>query len=460
MENLLDAIVDSNWKTCDGEISIGSRKVSWLAERYETPLFIYDQGILQKSYDALRDALPANFAISYSVKANPNPAFLSFFLNQGCGLEIASIGEFHLARGAGCLPENIVFAGPGKTEAELEVAIAGAVGEIHAESELEIERIRSISNRLGLRTPVALRVNPTEEGQGGAMRMGGKAAPFGVDEERLDQVLRKIAGDPLLEFRGIHLFAGTQILDYRLLLAQYRKGLEIARRVAKQYNLVVHTLDFGGGLGVPYFAGDQPLDLSKFGDGVRSLMASIKHDGDFKSTRFMVEPGRFLVAEAGIYVTRINDIKISRGKKYLICDGGMNHHLAASGNLGQVLKRNFPMALLNKMNSQHREAVDVVGPLCTPLDTLARSITLPPAEVGDLLGIFQSGAYARSASPMGFLSHLSPPEVWVESERNFLVRRRGTYDDNLRDVQPPPAKIEYASAPATTQSEIDSPLTQ
>ena len=163
-------------------------------------------------------------------------------------------------------------------------------------------------------------------------------------------------------------------------------------------------------------------------------MAEVKNDSLFSETQFMVEPGRFLVGEAGVYVVRINDIKVSRGKKFLIVDGGMHHHLAASGNLGQTIKRNYPIAVLNRLNTSPEEKVDVVGPLCTPLDVLGREVVLPKAEVGDLIGIFQSGAYARTASPLGFLSHPTPPEVWVEEGRHYLIRRRGKYDDYFLDL--------------------------
>ncbi len=423
------------WKSsADGELLIGDLSVSSLADRHGTPLFIYDRAVIEQKLSALRMALPSRFAISYSVKANPNPAFLAFFLEKGCGLEIASSGEFHQARAAGCAAGNMLFAGPGKTEAELELVIAAGIGEIHAESELEIERISAISRKLGVRTRIALRVNPDEESQGGAMRMGGKPSPFGVDQEQMDPLLQRIAGDPQLEFCGIHVFIGTQILDHDLLLIQYKKGIEIARYATAVAGSPIKTLDFGGGLGIPYFAGDSQLDLLHLGEGLRNLFNGIEAEDCFAETKFVMEPGRFLVGEAGVYVARVNDIKISRGKKYLILDGGMNHHLAASGNLGQVIKRNFPIAVLNKLHASPEDEVDIVGPLCTPLDTLGRSVQLPRTQVGDLVGIFQSGAYARTASPLGFLSHPTSPEVWVEGDRDVVIRSRNLPVDYLAEL--------------------------
>lgn len=439
-------LVSSTWeRSTNGELLVSGIPVSILAEKYGTPLFIYDSSILERKYRELRQILPERFAISYSVKANPHPTILSFYLRKGVGLEIASAGEFHAAEMAGCLPEDIVFAGPGKTEAELEFVIAKGIGEIHAESELEIQRIGAISRNLNVRTRVAVRVNPSEEAQGGAMHMGGKSASFGIDEEQLEQALSRVRSEKHLDFRGVHLFAGTQILDHKILLAQFSKGMDIARRAAAQMHAGIRTLDFGGGLGIPYFPGDPPLDLEAVGTGLRRLLSETANEHCFAQTRFMIEPGRFLVCEAGIYVARITDVKISRGKKYLILDGGMNHHLGASGNLGQVIKRNFPVAVLNRLKCSSAETVDVVGPLCTPLDTLARSVQLPQAEISDLIGIFQSGAYARTASPLGFLSHPTPPEVWVENGKATLIRRRGIPADYFADI-PQSAFDELASA--------------
>jgi diaminopimelate decarboxylase len=426
------------------ELRMGGLSVRALAEKYGTPLFVYDAGVLDAKWNQLRTALPARFSISYSVKANPNRAFLEYFLEKGAGLEIASHGEFHQALAAGCPAENIVFAGPGKTDAELEFGVAHGIGEIHIESLREAQRVIDISRKLGKRARVAVRVNPASEVQGGAMRMGGKPAPFGVDEEALDTVLDPLLASDAVDFRGLHLYIGTQILDHAILVSQYAHGLEVARRVAKRISHPIATLDFGGGLGIPYFSNEHELDSIALRAGLADLFGKIEKDADFAGTKFMVEPGRYLVGEAGVYVARVTDVKISRGKKFAICDGGMHHHLAASGNLGQTIKRNYPVAILNKLDRPAVGAVEVAGPLCTPLDVLARNVELPEAEIGDLIGVFQSGAYARAASPLGFLSHATPPEVWVERGESRLIRRRGEFDDYLADQ---PQSVE-----ATTKS--------
>lgn len=400
---------------------VGNTSVSKLADDHGTPMFVYDRQVLDRKYDSLRAALPKRFNIFYSIKANPCSAVVRHFLGRGCGIEIASAGEFKRALDADCAPDRILFAGPGKSQAELELVLAGGIGEIHMESLTEAKRIAAICGRTGQRARVAIRINPASEAEGGAMRMGGRPAPFGMDEEILDQVLEAILAEPHLDLCGIHLFTGTQILDASVLIGQYRHGLNLARRVATVIGHPLRTIDFGGGLGVPYFAHERELDLVALQTGLTTLCDEIKHDASLEGTQFLVEPGRFLASEGGVYVTRISDIKVSRGKKFLIVDGGMNHHLAASGNLGQTIKRNYPIALLNKLSAPPAESVDIVGPLCTPLDTLARAITLPQAEIGDLVGIFQSGAYGRSASPAGFLSHPPPAEVWVDSGQHWKI---------------------------------------
>jgi diaminopimelate decarboxylase len=433
MGDLAQILAKKYFGVAKGELLAGGISIGALAEKYGTPAFVYDRKVIDTKLDALRGTLPAIFEISYSVKANPNLAVVKHFLTRGCGLEIASAGEFHLGLQAGCKPQRMLFAGPGKTEAELQLAVSHGIGEIHIESLLEAKRLGSICRRLGVRASVAIRVNPAGEAEGGAMRMGGRPTPFGIDEEILDEAVDAVLADGALELSGIHLFTGTQILDANVLIAQYRHGLEVARRVAKRSGRPLRRVDLGGGLGIPYFVNEKELDLEQVRTGLSGVFAEIESEEAFRGTHFLVEPGRFLVGEAGIYFARVNDIKVSRGKKFLILDGGMNHHLAASGNLGQTIKRNYPVALLNKMDAPAEEAVDVVGPLCTPLDTLARSVNLPRAEVGDLFGIFQSGAYGRSASPLEFLSHPGPAEIWVDAGCDSLVCARGESPDSLRD---------------------------
>jgi diaminopimelate decarboxylase len=258
--------------------------------------------------------------------------------------------------------------------------------------------------------------------------MGGKPAPFGIDEEHLESVIEFLESEPAIELCGIHIYAGTQILDCAIIEAQYKKALEIAESVAAKLGRPLHTIDFGGGFGIPYFANETDLDLLRLRESLADMIEGVRRNPMLSAARLIVEPGRFLVGEGGVYVARITDIKVSRGKKFLVVDGGLNHHLAASGNLGQTIKRNYPIGLATKLNSPAEETVDIVGPLCTPLDTLARGLRMPKTEIGDLVAVFQSGAYARTASPLGFLSHPAPPEVWILDGKDTVIRNRGGLD--------------------------------
>ncbi|MGH7401711.1 MAG: type III PLP-dependent enzyme [Candidatus Rokuibacteriota bacterium] len=420
-------LIGRNFPGSGPELLVGGCPVTEVAARHGTPLYVYDPAIIDRQLSRLRHSLPPGFLIYYSVKANPNRALLRHFLSRDCGLEVASGGELAAALGAGCAADRIFFAGPGKTEDELEEALVRGVGEIHVESVTEARRIGAIAGRRGIRARAALRVNPGAAAQGGAMRMGGKPAPFGVDEERLEETLDLLEGDAAVQLQGLHLFTGTQILDHAVVVDQYRHGLQVARRVAGRLGRPLHTLDFGGGFGIPYFANETELDVDKLREELRALFIEVEGDPLFRGTRFVVEPGRYLVGEAGIFVTRVTDIKVSRGKTFLITDGGMNNHLAASGNLGQVIKRNYPIAIAGRLAAARTVTVDVVGPLCTPLDTLARDVSLPPAEIGDLVVIFQSGAYGLTASPVLFLGHAVPAEVLATGGRSQVIRPRAPF---------------------------------
>ena len=428
----VEELLDRHFAVRGGELLVGGVGIGAIAERFGTPLFVYDRDILLRQLDLLRGALPDRFSLCYSVKANPNPAILRFFVEQGVGLEIASSGELVQALAAGCPAAHILFAGPGKTEAELALAVARGIGEIHVESLTEALRLGGVARAARRRVRVALRVNPAAEVEGGGMRMGARAVPFGIDEDQLEPVMAAILGEPFLEIVGVHLFVGTQILDHEVLLRQYQEGLKIARGVADRIGRPLETVDLGGGLGVPYFPHEKRLDIPALAVGLQALSQEVAGDPRLAEARFLLEPGRFLVAEAGVYVSRVTDVKTSRGKTFAVTDGGMHHHLAASGNLGQTIKRNFPQAVLNRLDQLPHGPVDVVGPLCTPLDTLGRGVVLPRVEVGDLVGVFQSGAYGPSASPVGFLSRPTPAEVMVEGGELRLIRPPGTPEDYLR----------------------------
>lgn len=425
-------LLERYFEVRDHELHIGGLSVSRLAEEFGTPIFLYDQGVILRKIQAVRSMLPSGFRLFYSMKANPNAALLRCFLQNGCGLEVASGGELYQALRAGCPPDRLIFAGPGKTRGELAAALHASIREIHVESIEEARCISDLAEASGRCATIALRINPIEP-SGGAMRMGGRASPFGIDEENLDDALNKILSLPHLNVIGVHLFMATQILDAETLIAQYQRALSIAREVALRIPGPLATIDFGGGLGTPYFAHESELDLEHVARGIGMVAEQMQNDPLLSGAEGIVEPGRFLVNEAGVYLARVTRVKSSRGKTFAIIDGGMHHHLAASGNLGQIIKRNYPVAIVNKLGLPLTQTTEVVGPLCTPLDMLARQAKLPPIQPGDLFGVFQSGAYARTSSPHGFLSHDSPAEVLVADGKATLIRRRGHPEDYLRD---------------------------
>ncbi|MBN8940273.1 MAG: type III PLP-dependent enzyme [Rhizobiales bacterium] len=405
------------------DLLIGGIPVKVLAERFGTPLYVYDAGTMRRSHDRLAAALAGFAAIHYSIKANPNPAVIKVLIGQGAGVEIASLGEYRLARSAGAAPENILFAGPGKRAAELEAVIAEGIGEIHLESLEEIARIERLAAGRSAPVPVAIRFNPVAEVQGGAMRMGGRPAPFGFDEEGLDGVIDRVQSSRTFDLRGVHMFAGTQILDADILAGQWAHGLAVAGRVARRIGRPLKTIDLGGGLGIPYFAGEAALDLARLASHVPALVAAQQADPLTRDARVVVEPGRFLVGPAGLYVARVLAAKTSRGARFLVTDGGMHHHLAASGNLGQIIKRDYPVLAPARMGEAASVTAAIAGPLCTPLDMLARKAALPDLGEGDLIAVLQSGAYGLTASPVGFLGHPAPAEVLVDGGEARLVSR-------------------------------------
>lgn len=401
------------------DLHVGELSVREIVSQMGSPAYIYDGAVMRRAYRRLAAVLDGFAAIYYSAKANPARSVIRLFIEEGAGVEIASIGEYHAAIAAGAKPERILFAGPGKRHAELAAVIDGGIGEIHIEGHDEIARLRAI----GRPVRASLRINPVPAVQVGAMRMGGKATAFGFDEEDLDAAIAAVLAVPNIELVGIHVYGGTQILDAAALIESWRHAVTLAARVARTSGRPLATIDLGGGLGIPYYDGDRPLDLDAVAAAIPDLTALIRSEPLLAGARAIVEPGRFLVGTAGLYVSEINAVKTSRGVRFLVLEGGMNHHLAASGNLGQVIKRNYPVVAPAHMAAGPDLPVTVVGPLCTPLDTLARDTGLPALAAGDLVAVLQSGAYGLTASPGHFLSHPAPAEALVENGRIERIAR-------------------------------------
>ncbi len=400
----------ANFTRRGSELVVGGQTVSTLAEQYGTPLYIYDKRIILQKCQVLREALPDNLKIYYALKANPNHEIIQLMAGLYDGFDVASAGETERVIQAGITPDRISFAGPGKTVSELRYAIKQQIGGLSIESEQEFEHVGSICRQLGKTADVFVRVNPDFVLSLSGMKMGGGATQFGVDSERVPELLRAIQAAPLLNFKGIHIFSGSQNLSADELLRMFENILDYVVYLVEVTGISIDTLNMGGGFGIPYFAHEQELALHSVGQGLKRLLRQYRVK--LKNTSFIIELGRFLVGECGVYLTRILYRKISRGQVFLVTDGGMHHHLAASGNFGQSLvRRPMPLIVANRLGGPV-EKVHVVGPLCTPLDSFG-FVDLPEAQEGDLVAVLNSGAYGFSASPQLFLSHPAPKEIIV-----------------------------------------------
>lgn len=397
-----------------GELMVGGVPVSELAQAAgRTPFYVYDLGLASRQVARFRIAMPDDLYLHFAVKANPHPAVIQHFMRLIDGLDTASGGELERARDCGADMDHVSFAGPGKRDPELELAIAlGAT--LNLESESECSRALGIAERLGVKPCLAVRVNPDFELKGSGMSMGGGAKPFGVDQERVPAIVRNILAAGA-DWRGFHIYSGSQSLDADAIADSQRASLALAAELAQAIGESPEHLNLGGGFGIPYTANDTPLDIEAIGEELSGALDL--RDAILCDTRFIIELGRWLIGEAGVYVARILDRKVSRGKLFLVTDGGMHHHLAASGNFGMVMKRNYPVAIASKMGVEASEGATIVGPLCTPLDRLADDIAVPHAEIGDYVAVFASGAYGLSASPVNFLSHPIAAEIVVKDRK-------------------------------------------
>lgn len=395
--------------TRSGRLCVGGIPLDLLAERVGgTPFFAYDRGLLTERVAQFRAVMPPGIELSYAVKANPMPAILHHLSGLVDGFDVASALELRAALNTTIPPMHVSFAGPGKTPAELrQAAAAGVMVEI--ESATEARRLIEIGKTLGIRCRAAIRVNPDFEIKGSGMRMGGGPQQFGIDAEQVPALVRELSMAEI-DLAGFHLFAGSQNLRADVLAQAHRKTIELVLRLAETMSSPVEYLNIGGGFGIPYFEKDEPLDLTAVSANLAELLER-KIRVQHPQARVVIELGRYIVGECGVYVTRIVDRKESRGRTFLVVDGGLHHQLAASGNFGQVIRRNYPVAIGNKMDEAATETVSVVGKLCTPLDVLGDRVILPPADVGDLVTVFQAGAYGLTASPTAFLSQPEPAEV-------------------------------------------------
>ena len=392
-------------------LQIGGMSLTCLAEQVgSTPFYAYDRRLLTERVSRLRAVLPADIHLHYAIKANPMPALVQHMAGLVDGFDVASVGEMKTVLDTTMPVVNISFAGPGKQASALRQAAAAGIV-VNLESEREMELIAQAGLELGVVPRVTVRVNPDFELKSSGMKMSGGPKQFGVDAERVPAMLARMKQLPL-EFYGFHIFCGSQNLRAEAIMEAQRNTFALARRLAADAPGPVKLLNLGGGFGIPYFPGEQALDLESVGAHLAELMPAARLD--FPEAEFVIELGRYLVGEAGVYVSRVIERKVSRGQLFLITDGGLHHHLAASGNFGQVIRKNYPVLVGNRVAYEgESELASVVGPLCTPLDILADKMPLGHAGEGDLIAVLQSGAYGLTASPAAFLSHPGSPEVLV-----------------------------------------------
>ena len=402
--------VPPGFAVIDGELAIGGVRASdWVARAGGAPLFVYDAGLIAARVGALRQVLPDGVGLHYAIKANPYAPLLAFMAGQVDGFDIASGGELAALQAVGVAGERIGFAGPGKRDADVAAAIAAGVT-LHIESEREADRALAAGARAGIAPRLAIRINPDFELAGAGMRMGGGAKAFGVDAEAVPALARRLVAAGA-DWRGFHVYAGSQSLDAGAIVASQAATIALVARLAEAAGLDVPLCNLGGGFGIPYYHGQQALDIAAVGTGLGKALA--QRAPVLAQTRFVLELGRWLVGEAGVYLAEVIDRKVSRGETFLVIDGGLHHQLAASGNFGSVIRRNYPLAIATRFDAPADEIAHVAGCLCTPLDRMGDALALPKAEPGDLVAVFCAGAYGASASPAAFLGHGPAREVLI-----------------------------------------------
>ncbi|ATW04896.1 pyridoxal-dependent decarboxylase, exosortase A system-associated [Sphingorhabdus sp. YGSMI21] len=402
--------IPSGFHALDGELALGGQRAGALVAEHGSPLFVYSRSRLDDRMMQLRAAMPDRLDLHYAMKANPFPPLLRHMVGLADGIDIASGGELQMALAAGAAPDHVSFAGPGKRDEELQQAIQAGVT-INIESPGECDRALKIGAALEKQPRLAIRVNPDFDLKGSGMKMGGGAKPFGMDIELVAPVVKQIL-EAGAEWRGFHIFAGSQALSADAIIETQAQTLDLAGRLAIEIGEAPAHVNLGGGFGIPYFPGDEPLDIGKVGNALSDQLTRLP--SILSSTQFAIELGRYLVGEAGVYLTRIIDRKQSQGQTFLVTDGGLHHQLAASGNFGTVVRRNYPAAIASKFSEEPTETVSIVGCLCTPLDRLSDNAAMPEATVGDIVAVFCAGAYGASASPANFLGQGPATELLVD----------------------------------------------
>ena len=408
--------------TQPGFFGISAGELHSLAERYGTPYFLYSVDEIIRRIHLVRESLDGMVEVFYAVKANPNLELLRRLRQVADGLDISSAGELKQACLAGFDMSDLSFAGPAKTTAELTTAIQHGVGCISVESARELNDCAIIARDLARKANIVVRINPQFLNRAFGMKMGGKAVQFGVDEECLEPVIEGILGNAdVLEFCGIHIYAGSQCFDPAGIVAGVQNCLQIARRIESSTGLACKVINFGGGFGVSHTEEGRELDVSALSKDLVPILRAHMDISRMKP-KFIFELGRYLTADAGIYVARVVGEKESRGKLFFMVDGGLHHHLAAAGSFAATLRANY---LLGNLSHPEAEKVhcSIAGPSCNPTDLLGVDVELPRPQVGDLIAVLKSGSYGLTASPLLFLGRQTPAELVCQGGEIILARR-------------------------------------
>ncbi|QWU18346.1 diaminopimelate decarboxylase [Paenibacillus sophorae] len=396
------------------------------ARQYGTPLYLYDAAVVEGKLEELRSCFPQQTEIFYSFKSNPLLGIAQLLRRNGCRIEVASGGELTAALEAGFEPRHIVFTSPGKTEEELQLAVRHGIYSINTENMREIRMINDIAGQLGKTVGIAIRINPDIQQHAASIKMSGVPSQFGLDQALVPGAIEEALRLANIRLIGFHIYLGTQILQADAIVRHYKHSIQMALEYADRYGMELKFLDIGGGFGVPYFPYEAELDTTALKQGIAEVWN--RYGSRLANTRMAVESGRFLMAEAGVFITKVLYKKESKRSAFLICDGGSHQH-ASSAFLGRYVRSNFPIRVLGK--SGEVEEVTVTGPLCTSTDIIGSKVNLPPAECGDLIVVDKSGAYGLTHSPTLFLSHPLPAEVLIDKGRRYVLRERGRYRDAL-----------------------------
>ncbi|MNW24975.1 L-glutamyl-[BtrI acyl-carrier protein] decarboxylase [compost metagenome] len=411
-----------------------------LTRSHRTPFFLYDGDALCSHVSSILARLHPSVKLHYALKANGNVSIAALLRSLGCGAEIASSGELYTALKAGYEPKDIIFAGPGKTESELNEAAETGIGCVNVESVRELQLLEKAAARSGVHVRAAVRINPNADVSGATIKMGGVARPFGVDESQLGVFFAALQECRHIQFQGIQIYTGTQMLKAEEIIGSFANTVRLAREIGEKYGLPIHSINLGGGFGIPYFAHEQPLDMDQVLQHLNRL--AVEAVQRMPGVRLIIESGRYLVACCGMYVTKVLYTKTSKGEKFAVTDGGMNHYASAAFR-GRRLRDNFPVEVFSTHkkqqdvdkageSGQQEEEITVVGPLCTPEDCLVRKAKLPLIREDDYIGIPNAGAYGLSYSPVDFLGHPAPAELLAAGGQVYVIREHGNRTDAMR----------------------------